>query len=206
MIIHDVKQGSIEWFALRLGKVTGSTLKDAISDNYLSVIDRIIAERETDESEDSDYISEDMQRGNDLEPFARIAYERFTGNKITQVGFIQHLELYDFFGISSDGIHLVDSIAIGAVEIKCPKTKTHVKRIRQNQLPNEYKLQALSHFVISPTIEWVDFVSYDDRFAKKPLFIHRTLRSHVADEINAIHRGLIRFESKLNELTEQILF
>ena len=207
MIIHSIEQGSIEWYNLRIAKVTGTTLKYLFGTDTLSQVDRLIAESETQESTDDDqYVTDDMQRGIDLEPEARLQYESMTGNKVSQVGFIQHSDLFPWFGISSDGLIYDGDKLKGAIEIKCPSTKTHVKRIRQDQLPNEYKYQAKAHFILSDDIEWVDFVSYDPRFMKKPLFIYRTTREEIALDVEEIKSKMHDFEKKYYKLRDQIIF
>lgn len=207
MRIHNVDQGSIEWFDLRLAKVTGTSFKNVFGSDNLSLIDRLIAESETRESsEDEMYVSDDMQRGIDLEPVARKEYEKYTKTKVTQVGFLQHDELFDWFGLSSDGLVYIKKNLVGAVEIKCPTTKIHVKRIRQNQLPNDYKYQVKAHFIVSDEIQWVDFISYDPRFLKRPLFIHRTTREEVAEEIAEMKNKMFEFQSKYYSIRDKITF
>jgi len=207
MIIHDVEQGSVEWFDLRIAKVTGTSLKNVFGSDNLSLIDRLIAESETKESSEDDmYVSDDMQRGIDLEPVARREYERYTKAKVTQVGFLQHDGLFPWFGLSSDGLVYKKNKLVGAVEIKCPTTKVHVKRIRQNQLPNDYKHQAKAHFIVSDEIQWVDFISYDPRFLKKPLFIHRTNRADIAEEIEEMKLKMTEFETKYYRIRDEIVF
>jgi hypothetical protein len=207
MRIHNVEQGSIEWFDLRLAKVTGTSFKNVFGSDNLSLIDRLIAESETRESsEDEMYVSDDMQRGIDLEPVARKEYEKHTKTKVTQVGFLQHEDLFDWFGLSSDGLVYIKKKLVGAVEIKCPTTKIHVKRIRQNQLPNDYKYQVKAHFIVSDEIQWVDFVSYDPRFLKRPLFIHRTTREEVAEEMAEMKNKMFEFQSKYHSIRDKITF
>lgn len=206
MIIHHFEQRSYEWYLMRRAKVTGTSIKDLFKSDYLEVADRLIAEEETEEIPDESFVSDDMQRGIDLEPYAIKEYELIRNLKVTSIGFAQHDSLFPWFGISSDGLVYNDDVVIGAVEVKCPTTKVHVKRLRQSKLPNEYKYQVYSHFLISDTIEWVDFISYDPRFTRKPIFIHRTYRTECIEEIENIKTRLLEFESKLTDLKEQILF
>lgn len=206
MIIHEVEQGTTEWHLLRHAKVTGTSIKDVMKADNLGLIDRLIAEEEVGYQGTDDYISDEMQRGIDEEPNARKAYEHRFKKKVTQVGFLQHDTLWSWFGLSSDGLVYEKKKLVGAIEIKCPNTTTHVKRIRQNQLPADYKYQALSHFIVSDEIKWVDFISYDARFVRKPLFCFRTTREDVAEDIIKMKESMDAFEKKLIKYKEEVLF
>ena len=74
MIIHDVNQGSIEWFNIRKGKITGTKAKDVFKSSNLTLVDKMIAELGSDEVEEG-HTSIAMQRGVDMEPIARKIYE-----------------------------------------------------------------------------------------------------------------------------------
>ena len=67
MIIHNCDQGSHEWHQLRLGKLTGSRLKKMFAKDNLSLIDELIAEEEVGMIDDDDFVSEEMQRGIDMD-------------------------------------------------------------------------------------------------------------------------------------------
>lgn len=198
---HRVKQGSLQWHRLRLGKVTGSRFKQMMSSDNLSLLDVMVAEQVTGQSEDSDYVSDDMQRGIDLEPLARREYEQRNKKKVQQLGFISSTT-YPMFGMSPDG--LVGRV--GAIEIKCPSTKTHVKFLRQYKVPNEYKHQVLSAFLIHEKLEWLDFISYDPRFIVKPYHVLRILRTDWTQDIEDAQLALAKFFGKFESIKSAIIF
>jgi len=201
MIVHDVQQGSMEWFMLRCGKITGTRIKDVLKADNLNLMDELIAEQLTEMWDDSDYISESMQRGIDLEPEALELYEEIHGVKLIRGGFIQ-CEMFPLLGYSPDG--RVDMV--GGVEVKCLGSKKHIQYLRQNILPNDYKWQVLCSFIINPKCEWYDFMSYDPRVQQRPYFIHRTTRESVLPDINKAVEELHKFFAKLEEYKSQILF
>lgn len=201
MIVHDIEQGSYEWFQLRCGKLTGSRLCRVFKSEYLKLIDEIIAEQLTETWDDSDYVSHKMQRGKDLEPVALDRYEGIKGVKLIRGGFIQSVK-WPLLGYSPDG--RVDNI--GGVEVKCPDSKTHVTTLRQNQLPNDHKWQVLSSFLINPDLQWYDFMSFDPRVSQKPEFIFRTTREDVKDELATATIELDKFFKKMDEIKSKILF
>ena len=201
MIIHDVEQGSYEWHQIRLGKITSTRLKKVLSKDNLSLVDELIAEEETGLSDDDGFVSEDMQRGIDLEPLAIKEYESITGNSVTRYGLLQSDEL-PILCQSPDGYVGIE----GAIEVKCPKTKTHVKYIRQGKIPNDYKEQVWTYFMVNPNLKWLDFISYDPRLAKKPMWVLRVTRDDVQDDVNNAWESLMAFNEKYMRLKEELFF
>ena len=108
-----------------------------------------------------------MQRGTEKEPIARAAYEAHTGTFVTQTGFWLHPEI-PFFGASPDGL-----AGDGLIEIKCPRTSTHLRYRSENKVPTQYKRQMICQLLCTVR-KWVYFVSFDDRVREsKQLFIVR---------------------------------
>jgi len=118
-----------------------------------------------------------MERGTELEPVARLEYEMETGNEVTQVGFVSK---DDYSGLSPDG--LVGEV--GAIEIIVPNTGNHIHSIRTDSIAPAKRWQIAHYFFCMP-IEWLDFVSFDDRIERR-LFIKRILREDVQDDIDRI--------------------
>jgi YqaJ-like viral recombinase domain len=95
----------------------------------------LIAERLTGKTEDR-YLSKEMQFGIEQEPFARTADEMRTENTVYPVGFIFHPRL-DFSGASPDGLIGQD----GGLELKCPKTTTHLAYIPAGTAPKSINIK-----------------------------------------------------------------
>ena len=201
MIIHDCTQGSFEWHQLRLGKITGSRLKKMMAKDNLSLIDELIAEEQVGIADDDEFVSDEMQRGIDMEPLAIQEYCNITGYTVEHPCFLQS-EDWPILCQSPDGY----IGTTGAVEVKCPKTKTHVKYIRMGKIPNEYKEQVWSYFLVNPDLQWLDFVSYDPRLTVKPIWIHRVTREELAEELDAAKVELIKFIIKLESYKSEIFF
>jgi len=156
-------QGSEEWFAQRLGKVTASKVSDVMAKtktgasasrtNYMMAL---LCERLTGNREDF-YQNAAMQRGTELEPAARAVYEANAGEFVTECCMIEHPHIAGF-GASPDGLVGAD----GLLEIKCPNTATHIEFIRTGKPKNEYQWQMLAQMACTGRA-WCDFVSYDDR-------------------------------------------
>jgi len=201
MIIHNCDQGTHEWLQLRLGKITGTRLKKMLAKDNLSLLDELIAEEETGLTDDDDFVSEEMQRGIDLEPLAIQEYSNITGHEVDHPCLIQSSE-WPILMMSPDGYIGTN----GAVEIKCPKTKNHIKYIRQGKIPNEYKEQIWAYFMVNPDLQWLDFVSFDPRLTKKPIWILHITREQVQEDVSDALWQLGSFLTKLDNYRNEIFF
>lgn len=183
--IIDAPQRSPEWYAARAGRITGSKaacVTDFLKSGKESAERRdyrlqIVAEALSGQPEDSGdgYVSPAMQRGIDKQPDAEGAYEILTGRVIRATGFLAHNTIRA--GCSLDG-H-VGNFA-GIVEIKCPKTATHLTYLRTGVVPDNHMPQILHNLWISGAA-WCDFISFDDRLPEHMrTFIKRVERNEKA--------------------------
>lgn len=198
-----MEQGSPEWFAARLGKVTASRVSDVIArtktgwgasrGNYMA---ELIAERLTGTPAPS-YVNGAMQWGIDTEPQARAAYEFFTDATVDPVGFVPHPKIADS-GASPDG--LIGNA--GLAEFKCPNTSTHIDTLLGGSVPAKYVVQM--HWQMACTgRQWCDFVSFDPRLPSDlSLFVKRVNRDDkmVAELETAVADFLAELEGKLKAL------
>lgn len=167
-------QGSPEWHAARLGKVTASRVADVIAKtksgysasrkNYAA---ELVAERLTGRPADS-YTNAAMQWGTDTEPHARAAYEFFRDASVIEVGLVDH-PFIPMTGASPDGLVGSD----GLVEIKCPSTATHIETLLSKSIPDKYIVQMQWQMACTGRA-WCDFVSFDPRLPEDmQLFVKR---------------------------------
>lgn len=172
-----IVQGSPEWFAERVGKVTASRVADVVARtksgwgasraNYMA---ELIAERLTGAKSEG-FVNAAMQHGIDTEPQARDAYSFYAGVDVEQVGFIAHPTI-EMSGASPDGLVGND----GLVEIKCPNTATHIDTLLDGKVPERYVLQMQWQMACTGR-KWCDFVSFDPRMPESMrLFIKRVER------------------------------
>jgi hypothetical protein len=171
MKVYDkIEQGSAEWHALRYGKVGGSTLEKVMANEGKPVIgnaiyNELLAARLESFVYEEGFKSEAMERGNRLEPLARLAFEDLFGVEVIQIGWA---EKSDFIGISPDG--LIGSNQ--AIEIKCPSANTHVGYMRNPISMVEYYLwQCVMYFVVFEDLEVLNFVSYRPENVVCPLLV-----------------------------------
>lgn len=172
-----MEQGSQEWLAARLGKVTASRVADVIARtksgwgasraNYMA---DLVAERLTGVPADR-YTNAAMQWGIDTEPEARAAYQFDIGALVAPAGFIPHPTI-PMSGASPDGLVGTD----GLVEIKAPLTATHIETLLGQAVPAKYVTQMQWQMACTGR-QWCDFVSYDPRMPEEMrLWVRRVPR------------------------------
>lgn len=202
----EIIQGSPEWHALRLGKVTASRVADVVARtksgygasraNYMA---ELITERLTG-LEPEAYVSAAMQWGKDHEEEARTAYEFHKDTTIQLVGFVGHPTIRHA-GCSPDG--LID--AEGLVEFKCPNTATHIDTLINGKPPSRYALQIQFQLACTKRA-WCDFVSFDPRVPERMrLFVCRVPRDPVVigDLEKEVQKFLAESDAKYKQLIER---
>jgi putative phage-type endonuclease len=159
--VIDLEQGTAEWLAARLGRVTASRVCDVIaktktgySTSRAQYMTELVCERLTGKPAADVYVNADMQRGTDLEPIARALYEVTRDKSVQQVGFVPHPTL-EWAGASPDG--LVDHD--GLTEIKAPRPHVHLDYLETGKPPTKYQPQMAWQCICTGRV-WCDFVSY----------------------------------------------
>jgi len=104
MEILTMEQGSPEWFEARLGSIGGSSIAAATAGGKGKVrkdlMYRLIGEILSGQKYEG-YKNAYMERGNELEPYARALYEEITGQTVKQVGLIRRAPFKHY---SPDGV------------------------------------------------------------------------------------------------------
>lgn len=202
--MSEIVQGSEEWLAVRVGKVTASRVADvtartktgygASRANYMA---ELIAERLTGEPAER-FTNAAMKWGTEQEPDARVAYEFRVDAEVVQVGFVPHPAIA-MTGASPDGLVGED----GLVEIKCPNTSTHIETLLGQKVPGKYITQMMWQLACTGR-QWCDFVSFDPRMPEHMrLFVKRVHRDDalIASLENDVAGFLAELDQKVTELT-----
>lgn len=200
---EDLIQGSDEWRAARLGKVTASRVADVIARtktgwgasraNYMA---QLIAERLTGVAVET-FTNAAMQWGTEQEAEARIAYEFRTDATVETVGFVRHPTIADA-GASPDGMVGDD----GLIEIKAPNTSTHIDTLLEKAVPGKYFTQIQWQLACTGR-KWCDFVSYDPRMPESMrLFIERIERDDAV--IATLESDITNFLRELDNKVEAL--
>jgi putative phage-type endonuclease len=200
--METIEQGSEAWLQLRLGKVTASRITDVIAqvksgeaagrENYRI---ELVCERLTGKPTEG-FTNAHMERGTELEPFARAWYEVEKGEFVKQVPFVDHPTIKNA-GASPDGI-----IGEGLIEIKCPMAKTHIKYLLEDRVPAKYMPQMAWQMACTHS-KWVDFVSYCPELPQDmQMFIKRYERddAYIAD----LEAKVIEFDIEVEQVIARL--
>lgn len=200
--VIDAPQRSPEWFAARLGRVTGSkagcVLMGEKTAGRADYVLQLALERLTCTAEELGYVSAEMQRGIDKEPLARMRGE-LSGAFIRETGFLRHDTL--MIGASLDGDE--DDFKI-IWEFKCPKSTTHVKYLRTNgvALLADYQPQIV-HGLYVTGAERAVIASFDDRMPLGLEWVQREARA--ADlPIEEYERALLKFLGDVDNMEAEL--
>lgn len=206
-MIEMMEQGTDDWFAARLGKVTASRVADVIAktktgysasrENYMA---QLICERLTNTKGES-FTNAAMQWGTETEPLARAAYEALKDVLVDEVGFVSHPTI-EMAGASPDGL-VGDS---GLLEIKCPNTATHIDTLLSETVPTKYITQMQWQMVCTGR-HWCDFVSFDPRLpAELQLFVKRVEYDPVYGAMleKEVILFLTELDNKITKLNEKV--
>jgi predicted phage-related endonuclease len=164
-VVIDAEQRSPEWFAARAGRLTGSVAGDMVAKigkgeaaARRNLRLKLVLERVTGRTQESDFISPAMQAGLDREPLAFRAYEALTGEVVQRSGFVSHVSL--MAGASLDG-HIGDFDTL--LSIKCRQPAAHLDFLRSGVIPADAMAQ-IRHEL------WITGASAHDYFSWNPDF------------------------------------
>lgn len=200
--METIEQGSEAWLQLRLGKITASRITDVIAqvksgeaagrENYRI---ELVCERLTGKPTEG-FTNAHMERGTELEPFARAWYEVERNEFVKQVPFVDHPSIKNA-GASPDGI-----IGEGLIEIKCPMAKTHIKYLLEDRVPAKYMPQMAWQMACTHS-KWVDFISYCPEMPKDmQLFIKRYERDDAY--IAELEAKVVEFDIEVEQVIARL--
>ena len=179
LITLDCEQGSEEWLKARLGIPTATGFESIVtatgkkSSGQIKYMAELIEESILG-LQNNTFKSNFMERGNQLEPLARSAYEFITGNDVIQVGGV-YLDEHKEVMVSPDG--LIPKLKKG-LELKCPKMSTHIRYLLEGGVPAEYIVQVQANLWVTGYDTW-DFVSYCPEYQKQTVYLFTAKRDEV---------------------------
>ena len=199
MIAHNVKQGSGEWLALRLGIPTASEMDELVSPEgkiragqgpesylYKKVCERVLGFA-------PEVGSWSMEQGSILETEARPWYAFTKDVEVSTPGFITTDD--GRAGCSPDGL-VGDK---GGLEIKCMQPANALRVLMENTVPKEYVMQIQMSLWVTGREFW-DFLSYSRQF---PAVVIRCypdpkLQTAIRDALAAFN---LKFDAMLAKIT-----
>lgn len=165
-MLKDIEQQTNEWMQRRAGKCTASRVADILvgkRGGYLKsradYLDECVVGRFGVFKKQ--FVTKSMERGNEIEGFARANYETRNKVMVEQISFIDH-PFVSNAGASPDALIGDD----GLLEIKCPDSDnqsiTIIDFLCNDCVPEQHIPQMAWQLACSGR-KWVDFVSFDDR-------------------------------------------
>lgn len=158
-------QRSPEWYQARVGRLTGSCAGDMLSSiksgeaaARRNLRLRLVLERLTGRSQESDFQSAAMLAGIEREPLAFAAYEALTGTLVNRCGFVAHTEL--LAGCSPDG-YLGDFARV--LSIKCRQPAAHYEFLKSGTIPADALAQITHELWMTGALE-ADYFSWNPDF------------------------------------------
>lgn len=198
------------WLVWRLGKITGSGLKDTINLReggtkagvWRAAAESLIGSAALMEEEMTG--EQIMQRGHDLEPEAVKRFEKETGKKVKRglIGW-EHAE-DSRMAVSPDG-------SIGkteAIEVKCLLSPKHVEALFTRAIPKNtggYDEQKLQYFIVNPKLKTLYYVFYHPDFpAGLDYLCLKFTRKELAKEIAKVAAAEREAVAKVREIVNAL--
>ena len=203
MQFHDVQQNTDAWHELRLGKATASRFAcfmandgKAFGEPAKDYALRIALERVTGRRAEFSFTNDDMERGHEQEPVARMLYEEDRFVDVSNGGFFDCGD----YGDSPDGLIGTD----GVLEIKCVVAKVHYATLRRGSFDPAYRWQLVGHLDCTGR-QWVDFASYCADFPEsEQLIVYRVTRDECAAELERLRERRAEFLALVGEITNTL--
>lgn len=208
-IFDKIEQGSEEWFKLRAWVLTWTKLKNIMAwkdlkDWWMSattkkamlgcIYELIWWEFSFDEDAPNikTYV---MDKGNELEPLAKIKYEIKTWERVTNVWFVKKNE---WLWLSPDWLFPEWEKVKKAIEIKCPlanNSKKFFEYLLDDEWYREYIWQIVHYFIVMEELEELDFVIYNPNLIleEQQIFIKNIKREDIIEDIEKAQKRILIF-------------
>ena len=199
--MQQLEQRSPEWFKARAGKVTASRVKDVLAKGQgltrAAYMGELIAETLTGQPANPFKGNADTERGNELEPAARLCFEIETGESVTEVGGFVHPRM-PRVAASPDGILSGNR----GLELKCPRPHVHLEYLLGGKPPPAYVPQMALQAACGE-LDSVVFASYCPLFpADLQLFVvtYTPTMEYLQEMEAAIAEFLKEMDDKLKKI------
>ena len=192
-----------QWLQARLGKITGTRLKDIIvkrgTEKKIGFYELIAERLMVSEEEFEGFVPNEtpMDRGTRLQTIAIERFRKDTGKKVDDSLVLWTREDNESIAISPDGV-------IGkteAVETKCLSAARHVEAYITKQVPSEYVYQTRQYFIVNDSLKTLYLTFYDPRLPAIDFFYITITRKEIEEEVTE----LLAYELKeLSEVDEWV--
>lgn len=172
-------QGSPEWLAQRIGKITSSVAAGCLGKHPWMSRQKAWRAITGNQTESEKKPNNAMQFGTEMERHARTCYEATTGRLVMPAPFVLH-PTQDWLGASPDGY--ADE---GLAEFKCPG-------VLPESVPEHYLIQMRVQMACTNR-PWVDFFAWtrDDRFFLARVERDTSAEKDLIDELWRFHQDYV---------------
>lgn len=204
MKIHNVTQGEVEWFRLRMGRPTASEFDRILKPSTLEVRAPSELRKYVYEKAAESWLGHALpkggghatEQGHMLEDEARNWYSWEYEANLRNVGFVE----------SEDGLCGCSPDALGedfGVELKNPYAQTHVGYLCGGVVPLDYVCQVQGSLYVTGLPEW-RFVSYRRGFPGLVVVVKREDENmaKIAAGVAAFHKEYAHVMERLKEVKE----
>lgn len=189
----EAPQGTPEWKALRVGKITASRFADAVAGGDGKVrqkyLKELAGEVMTGEPAET-FKSRAMDRGTEMESSLRATFQIETGLQVEQISFARRRRPYGVIGASPDGLVGADA----GLEIKKAEPHVLIDILRAGRVPPEHVPQLQGNMLVTGRPFWWLAIG----FPGMPMFRRKVARdtAHIA----RLEVGLETFQQELDEM------
>lgn len=188
-----------EWEQARIGKITGSKLKDLIVKRgtgqkigfYQLIADRLALPSDGENP---------MDRGNRLEQEAVELLGQTIDKEVDTSLVMWERDDNEKIAVSPDGM-------IGeteAVEAKCLNSAKHIEALITKAIPKDYEDQVIQYFVVNEKLERLYFVFYDPRLLTQQFFFYTVERKDIEAKIAEYLELERNFLSEVDRIVEEL--
>ena len=211
MNYQKIEQLSPEWWALKVGKISGTRFGQLISTRENSLIDECLNELLDGYIEPDDYENEDLLYGRENEKAAIDLYEQISGIIFSERGGVIISDYSSLSIASPDAVNLDSGIVC---EAKCTMHgKTQIKRFRKG-IESDKLPQIINYFAQSDDVKEVHWISYCPFRSERPLvsyiftpdtIIDEKKKTTIAELVVLGRTKLIDFEQELEKLKNEFI-
>ena len=198
-----IEQKSPEWWAYKVGRVSGTRTGQLISTRENTLIDEMLDEMLDGFVKPNDFQTDEMLFGIENEEKALDLYSKISGIDFERGGVLVSDKFEDIHMASPDGINVERGII---AEVKCTmQGKTQIKRFRKGVDAN-YMPQIINYFACSPDVKEVHWISYCPFRPERELVYFIITRETIVESKETKKNGLVEVtvQDKVDELHEAI--
>jgi len=187
------------WLDSRIGKITGTRLKDLISlrgTGRKKGFYELIAERVALPADGEN----PMDRGSRLQEEALARFAKDAGKKVDTSFVMWVSDDNESIAITPDGV-------VGkteAIETKCLNSVSHIEAWLTQKMPSEYQFQALQYFIVNPQLKTLYFAFYDPRIPHKDFFYLIINRKDVEEDIEKYKQEQLEILAEIEKITLEL--